>query len=117
MKKRIFFTVILVTLLSIFFTGCYTPSPLYGTWSDNDGNKIQFMDDGTFTASITNSDESITAYSGTWATVDNVLIFTISGDTAYSRNTEWDLQGARLNLTWTANGTTKILVLWHISRT
>lgn len=117
MKNKFLLLISTFILFSTLFISCYTPSPLYGTWTDNDGNKIQFMDDGTFTANISNTDESITNYTGTWTTVDNVLIFSIAGDTTYSRNTEWDLQGARLNLTWTANGSTKILVLWHTSRT
>lgn len=116
MKKRFLFTTLLLAYVFIF-AACYTPSPLYGTWTDNDGNKITFRDDSTFNATIRNTDSTLTTYEGTWSAIDNVLVLVIKGDTdSYSRNTEWDLQGARLSLTWTANGTTKILTLWHTSR-
>ena len=119
MKKNIFNfgTVFMsVVFLCILFSSCYTPNPLYGTWADNDGNKIQFIDDGTFTATIKNSDNQLVSYSGDWSTVDNVLIFNIKGDSSYSRNTEWDMRGAMLFLTWTANNNTKVLTLYHTAR-
>ena len=103
-------------LITMLFFSCYTPSPLYGTWTDNDGNKINFMDDGNFTAAIKDTDNNMLHYEGTWATVDNVLIFNIQADNAYARNTEWDLRGAMLYLTWTANGNTKMLTLYHTAR-
>ena len=103
-------------VLTILFSSCYTPNPLYGTWTDNDGNKIQFIDDGTFTATIKDSDTQLVSYSGDWSTVDNVLIFNIKGDSSYSRNTEWDMRGAMLFLTWTANNNTKVLTLYHTAR-
>ena len=119
MKNRFMkFTVAAFFAVAIFclFSSCYTPSPLYGTWTDNDGNKIQFIDDGTFSAIIKDSDDNLVSYSGDWSVVDNVLIFNIKGDSAYTRNTEWDLRGAMLYLTWTANNSTKMLVLYHTSR-
>ena len=76
---KIFTTTIFVTMLTTMLAACYTPNPLYGTWSDNDGNKIQFIDDGTFTATIKDSDNQLISYSGDWSTVDNVLIFKIKG--------------------------------------
>ena len=106
----------LLTLLTCAIVSCYLPNPLYGTWTDNDGNKIQFIDDGTFSAMIKDSDNKLVSYSGDWTTVDNVLIFTIKGDSIYTRNTEWDLRGAMLYLTWTANNNTKMLVLYHTAR-
>ena len=51
-------------LLLVLFTSCYTPNPLYGTWTDNEGNKIQFIDDGTFSANIKDSEDKINNYSG-----------------------------------------------------
>ena len=104
------------TILLILLVSCYTPNPLYGTWTDNDGNKIQFIDDGSFTATIKDSDNQLVSYSGEWTVIDNVLIFSIKGDTQYTRNTEWDIRGAMLYLTWTANNTTKMLTLYHTSR-
>ena len=115
-RNMAFSTGILATLLITLFASCYTPSPLYGTWADNDGNKIQFIDDGTFSSTIKDTDNNLINYEGTWTAVDNVLIFNIQGDNAYSRNTEWDLRGAMLYLTWTANGNTKMLTLYHTAR-
>ena len=116
MKNKFLMIFVAVAVLAILFSSCYTPNPLYGTWADNDGNKIQFIDDGTFTATIKNSDNQLVSYSGDWSTVDNVLIFNIKGDSSYSRNTEWDMRGAMLFLTWTANNNTKVLTLYHTAR-
>lgn len=102
--------------VSVFMSSCYLPNPLYGTWADNDGNKIQFMDDGSFSAKIKETDGTIENYEGSWTTVDNVLIFTINSDTTYTRNTEWDLRGAMLHLTWTINQKTFQLDLYHTAR-
>ena len=45
--KKTFIT--LSTIFALFtLSSCYTPSPLYGTWNDNLGNKITFISDGTF---------------------------------------------------------------------
>lgn len=113
----------IIKSISILFTtlfllaSCYTPSPLYGTWTDNDGNKIQFRDNGTFSASILDSSDKLITYEGDWATIDNVLIFNIKGEEAsYNRNTEWDIRGAMLSLTWTANNGTRVLTLYHTAR-
>ena len=116
MKNRFFLVAVFAILMAIIFCSCYTPNPLYGTWSDNDGNKIQFIDDGSFSATIKDSDNKIISYSGEWTVIDNVLIFTIKGDSQYTRNTEWDIRGAMLYLTWTANNNTKMLVLYHTAR-
>lgn len=42
----------IAAFLSLFAIGCTVPSPLYGTWSDNVGNQIMFLNDGTFSATI-----------------------------------------------------------------
>ena len=105
-----------VFAVSMFMASCYLPNPLYGTWADNEGNKIQFVDDGSFSAKIKDSNNNIINYEGSWATVDNVLIFNIKGDTAYTRNTEWDIRGALLHITWTSNQNIAQLDLYHIAR-
>lgn len=108
---------IISLLFALIFSSCYTPSPLYGTWADNEGNTIQFMSDGTFTATITDSQTKLsTSYEGQFTVIDNVIVFNISGDSEYSRNTEWDMRGAILYLTWTAKGITKNLTLYHTAR-
>ena len=79
--------------------------------------KIQFRDDGNFSASIKDSSDNSINYEGNWATIDNVLIFNIVGENEnYGRNTEWDIRGAMLSLTWTANNGTRILTLYHTAR-
>ena len=113
--KKLFIT-LLITFITSLFISCYTPSPLYGTWADNDGDKIIFMDDGTFSATIIETDESSQIYDGTWLVIDNVLVLNISGANSATRNTEWDIRGALLYIEWTANNTTKTLKLYHIKR-
>ncbi|MBR5645937.1 MAG: hypothetical protein IKX23_04790 [Treponema sp.] len=119
-KTHTFFKKLMILVFITLFTGlsfsCYTPSPLYGTWADNDGDKIIFMDDGTFSATIIGTDETSTLYSGSWTVIDNVLVFNIQGDDAATRNTEWDIRGALLYIEWTANNVTKTLKLYHIAR-
>lgn len=107
-----FYAAMIICLL----TSCYTPNPLYGTWKDNEGNKIQFVDDGTFTSVIKESDNNLIEYQGEWTIIDNVLIFNIKGDSVYTRTTEWDIRGAMLYITWTSNGTTRNLTLYHTAR-
>lgn len=115
--KNIIKTISILFLSSLIFISCYTPSPLYGTWTDNDGNSIQFRDSGEFSATIKDSSNKSITYEGDWRTIDNVLIFNINGDTEkYSRNTEWDMKGAMLSLTWTANNSTRQLTLYHTAR-
>ncbi len=101
----------LFSLCAIFFAfalfSCFTPSPLYGTWSDNHGNKITFSDDMTYTAiiaveAITDGNENYgfltETFSGSFAVAENVL----SLSTEYgSIVTEWDIRGSILYLDWT----------------
>lgn len=114
--KRKLLTIGLFTALLILLAGCYTPSPLYGTWKDNNGNEIKFFDDFTFSSKIVDSDETTINYDGTYSVVDNVLIFTISGERAANRITEWDIRGAILYLDWTIGNNTKKLTLYHTGR-
>ena len=115
MKKNILLVTILLILTGIF-TSCYTPNPLYGTWTDNSGNKIQFMDDGTFTATVFDMTNTAENYEGSWKCIDNVLIFNILSESSYTRNTEWDVRGSFLYLTWQINGTAKVLTLQKTAR-
>ena len=108
-----FLTFMSVVFTTLFVMGCTVPSPLYGTWSDNVGNQIMFLNDGTFSAEIhvpkDNPGEGEEAYitvneQGTYNAVDNALVInTSASDTnkASKFNTEWDLRGAMLYLTWT----------------
>lgn len=115
-NKKAIISSLVLALVTLLFISCYTPNPLYGTWTDNDGNSIQFQADGSFNASILNSSSEAIEYQGTYDVIDNVLIFHITGDKEYSRNTEWDIRGAMLYLTWTANNVTKSITLYHTAR-
>ena len=101
----------LVALLSV--TGCYAPSPLYGTWADNMGNKISFTSDGSFNATI--SYNGIKQQSmGSYAVLKNILTFT--RDTGTTTSTEWDIRGNIFYLTWVdSDGIQKQLQLYKIS--
>ncbi|MDE5775851.1 MAG: hypothetical protein K2H67_03110 [Treponemataceae bacterium] len=112
----------------IFFAlvlfSCFTPSPLYGTWSDNLGNKITFSDDMSYTAiiavePITDGNENFgyetETFSGSFSVAENVL----SLSTEYGLVvTEWDIRGSILYLDWTmpqgsSGETIKNLRLYH----
>lgn len=112
-------SVIISTLIfAIFFAGCYTPSPIYGTWTDNDGSKITFMADNTFNSTINDSSETPTQFSGEWTIIDNVLILKviISETEDYVMRSEWDIRGAMLYMDWTLKGVKKSLILYHTAR-
>ena len=115
MKKRFLFGTLLLTVL-LLLTSCYTPSPLYGTWTDNNGDKIVFFDDGSFMATVVDAEQNTIDYEGTYACIDNVLVFNVKADSSYLINTEWDIRGALLYLTWTEGGKTVNLTLYHTAR-
>ena len=125
--KKLGITAVFTLLLSLIFTSCYEPSPLYGTWADNDGNKITFINDGTFNAYVLDSTGYKVNYSGDYSVIDNVLVFnyTSSKDEdggTFSINTEWDIRGSMLYLSWTYTDSTLgvkqtvNLTLYHISK-
>ena len=128
MKKSVLvFSAVLAFFVSLIFSGCYEPSPLYGSWSDNDGNKISFISDGTFVAMIKDTTDTTVTYTGDYTVIDNVLVFsyTSSKDSetgTYSANTEWDIRGSMLYLYWTYvdsstnSAVTKKLTLYHTSK-
>ena len=122
-NNKINFTVIcaaLALLFSLIITGCYTPSPLYGTWKDNLGNKIVFTSDGSFTASVYETSDEATSYSGSFDVIDNAIIFSASSDKSTGTTTKyttWDIHGAVLTLKWiAADSTTITLTLYHTAR-
>lgn len=101
----------LVVLL--FFYGCAAPSPLYGTWADNRGNKITFVADNTYTAQIADSEGNSTMYSGSYNVQINALSFVTETLTVVS---EWDIRGNMLYITWvTAEGDVINLTLYKIA--
>jgi len=113
MKKRFLLGTLIVTLV-LLLSSCYTPSPLYGTWTDNTGDKLVFMQDGTFSASVVNSENASIKYDGTWTCIDQIIVFNISG--GKTMNSEWDVRGALLYLNWTENNKIKNLTLYHTAR-
>ncbi|MCR4925158.1 MAG: hypothetical protein K5917_02595 [Clostridiales bacterium] len=109
--KVIIFALLFGTAAAAFFSACYSPSPLYGAWADNAGNKISFSDDGSFSATIMDSNGDKKNYSGNYSVVENILTF--SKDDG-SINTEWDIRGGMLYLIWTDSyGTQLSLTLYH----
>ncbi len=118
-------TVMIVCFASFLLSSCYEPSPLYGKWADDYGNYITFTSDGTFVAKIyiePQDEKSETNYQGDYSVIDNVLVFTVSekdGETVSETvNTEWDIRGSMLYLTWTnaSNSKTLNLTLYHVSK-
>lgn len=123
MKKKIFISVLAV-VFCVMCSGCYQPSPLYGKWSDNNGNSINFMNDLSFIANISMNNKSY-SYEGTWQALDNVLAFSVSSVTVDKEEpknvsksivSEWDLHGSMLYISWTESEVTKNLVLYHVSK-
>jgi len=112
MKKinSIILALILISFFAALISGCHQPSPLTGTWSDNDGNKIVFADDGTFNAIIKYKDGTKETYSGMYSVLENVISFSKSDGNA---NTEWDIRGSLLYLTWTSQGKQIALTLYR----
>lgn len=114
--KKIIFAALLITI-GVLFTSCYTPSPLYGTWQDNAGGTLKFFDDGTFSGSLKGSEGNTIMYSGSYSVIDNVIVFLFKEPETYSINSEWDIRGAMLYITWTdAENNTKNLTLSHTAR-
>lgn len=115
--KKIFLNLLPVFTM-LLVVSCYTPSPLYGTWSDNNGNRITFISDGTFVAKVKDQTDKVITYEGDFSTIDNVLIFSYQADGASrSMNTEWDIRGSMLYCTWTFDGSQTVkLTLYHTAR-
>lgn len=113
--KNTIFALILGTMAAAFFgvlcASCYQPSPLYGAWSDNAGNKISFADDGTYSATIVDTNGDAQNYSGDYAVIENIISFSKNDG---SINSEWDIRGGILYLTWyDAYGESISLSLYH----
>ncbi len=111
--KKTFYILFALTIMAAacFFTGCYEPSPLYGAFADNQGNKITLMDDGTYSATIVDSRGDKKMYQGSYTVLENVISFTTSAGGAI--NSEWDVRGNMLYLTWTdETGATLSLTLY-----
>lgn len=103
-----------IALLLLLLAGCYTPSPLYGTWTDNNGDKVMFMDDGSFSAKIVDSNGDFIFYEGSYTVIDNTICLNVLKPSSFTRVMEWDIRGAILYLTFENKG--KTLTLYHTAR-
>ncbi|WP_428768242.1 hypothetical protein V1L52_06995 [Treponema sp. HNW] len=83
-------------LLSLLFA-CTLPSPLYGTWKDNIGNKLTFVNDGSFIVKLKNRDGFI-VHEGSYVVIDNVISFALNDGRKIV--SEWDIGGTVLKLDW-----------------
>lgn len=118
LKKITFTSFILVAglFINLFaFSGCYTPSPLYGTWMDNAGNTVRFQSDGSFSAKV-KTFSSLASYEGTYIVLDNCLIFEVENP-SYKVVSEWDVRGSMLYVDWKdSDSDTVSLTLYLISK-
>lgn len=111
-KAKYIFATVLAVLIGICTTGCYTPSPLYGTWADYTGDTVTFMSDMTYNSTVIVNDVT-QKQTGSYDVLMNVLVFTDEGGSIME--TEWDIRGNILYLTWTVGSTNKMLVLYKIA--
>ncbi len=109
---------IVVVLFAAVLTGCYTPSPLYGTWVDSStNNSLVIQSSGEFVARIQGDSGTTTTYQGTYTVIDNTLIFLVTDPSSYTVPTEWDVRGSILYCTWTTEDEESInLTLYHTAR-
>lgn len=125
----------MIAAAGVLLTSCYEPSPLYGKWESNDGSSITFVSGSDeFNAVIMTKDSTNTdvknTYSGTYSYVENTLTLTYknnddakasNGDSG-TMNTEWDVRGSILYITWTSKLLegeglqTVVLTLYHTAK-
>jgi hypothetical protein len=103
-------------LLTAFLVlSCQEPVPLYGSWMDNGGNRITFVNDGTFVAAIVNKEDMTNKiYTGTYTVLQNSMSFSCPEEDLLIV-TEWDLRGNMLYITWPNKGENVPLTLFKIS--
>lgn len=106
------FALLLALIVGVSVSSCYTPSPLYGTWADYTGDSITFMTDMSYTSRVTVNGVT-QSQTGTYDVLMNILVFT--DDTGAIMETEWDIRGNILYLTWTVGSTNKQLTLYKIA--
>jgi hypothetical protein len=112
----------LSVLAAVFCTGlvllslaaCVEPAPLYGTWADNQGDRISFFDDGTFSAVIRNQAAEELYFDGTYTVLQNALTLFNSADSRQIVS-EWDIRGNMLYLNWPSEAGIISLTLFKIA--
>jgi hypothetical protein len=95
-------------------SSCREPSPLYGTWADNMGNTLTFVNDGSFNAAITTSGLTQNL-SGSFSVLLNSLTIRIPDQGNRQIVTEWDIRGNMLYLDWTDDQGTVPLTLYKVA--
>jgi hypothetical protein len=103
----------LLTVVFLVFS-CAEPSPLYGTWTDNRGDKLSFFDDNTFNATFIYNSISKN-YEGNYSVLLNSLTFNCTSETL-TVVSEWDIRGNMLYLNWPQDdGSVAAMTLFKIS--
>jgi hypothetical protein len=112
MKRALFLLVLGAACL--ICVACPEPVPLYGTWSDNQGNMFSFYEDGTFNARVA-SVGLPKNYEGNFSVLLNAL--TLSCTNVDLRVvTEWDIRGNMLYLDWVnEDGAAVSITLYKVS--
>jgi len=94
-QKKVLFLVL--GIVCALLVGCVEPSPLFGTFADNQGNRISFFEDGTFNAKIQSNGQK--NYEGNYNVLRNVMTLTCTSETL-TVVSEWDLRGNILYINW-----------------
>jgi hypothetical protein len=104
----------LAGLAAALLAACAEPVPLYGSWADNRGDTISFFDDGSFSATVVNSDKEEMNFNGTYTVLLNVLALSNSADNRQIVS-EWDIRGNMLYLDWATEEGSIPLKLYKIA--
>lgn len=105
---------ITVAAAAMLFASCVEPSPFYGSWSDNFGNRFTFVADNTFSAQVRSSGV-MNNYEGNYSVLMNVLTLDCI-NVPLRVVTEWDIRGNIMYIKWTSmDGVAQALQLYKIS--
>jgi hypothetical protein len=99
LKRIMIFLVVGVLAASGLWISCTMPSPLFGTWTDNRGDRLLLSVDNTFSATINDPVEGEINYDGEYSVLQNSLVLSCS--TGNQIVSEWDIRGNMLYLNWT----------------
>lgn len=115
-RRILFFTAPLWAVFgALLLVSCPEPVPLYGTWADNMGNTVTFINDGSFNAAITNAAGITENISGSFSVLLNSLTIRIPDQNNRQIVTEWDIRGNMLYLDWTNEHGTVPLTLYKVA--
>lgn len=114
MKKeqiRLFLSIAFIGI-TVFISSCSMPSPLYGSWADNRGNKLTFMNDGNFTATIKEY-IGTRVHQGSYTVIENVISFSLNDGRKIV--SEWDIGGTVLRMDWPSQSGNINITLYKIA--